>query len=373
VQGSRKDRPALRSPLLLAASLALVVSLAFAGVASATTLTGGTTTLELKKGTKKKLKKNHVKVKPAAGATKSGRTFTFAITGGQLDRGTEDAPPTSASGNVQHEAGIKFKCADGKVQVIELVATFGAESDLTGTSKGSSLKLAKLDTSAAAVTDRGADIANVKAKAAKKFAKKLRNVCDVDLQGKTLGKMHVDAQANLAVFGGTTDVAPDPSFAAKLGAVDAFNPGVSPRPVAPATLDLSGFHFPITNGELNPSTFVGTIEHDGGFIIEEPGTDAAPTSSTVLDPTLELSGPSGGTLTGFSENLSTRAGLFDVAITGAPLVENGQLTAAAVLTLTAGAAELLNGEFQDPDEGGGTPVFAAGDLVGAGEITATVG
>ena len=74
-----------RRPMALAVAIvvALGATLAFAGIASATKLGGGTTTLTAKKSVLKKLKKAGVKVKADDGATKSGKVFTLPISGGE--------------------------------------------------------------------------------------------------------------------------------------------------------------------------------------------------------------------------------------------------------------------------------------------------
>jgi hypothetical protein len=375
VQGSGKGRRPRRRPLLIAVAVALVASLAIASTASANAVLGGNTTLTIKKGTAKKLKKGGVKVKPAAGATKAGKTFTFPITGGTLDRGSQYSEPSTPSGTVRHDAGLKFKCKGGKVQVTKFLATFAAASELTGTYKGSNLKVADLNTADAVVTDRGADIANVKAKTAKAFSKKLKKACGVNLKKKTLGTMHVDATAALSVFSGETAVTLAPAFVGKLALVDE----VAAAPVAPATVTPGPgpggvpptFHFPITGGELNQNTFVGNVNHAGGFTLTENPADAPPNESTVTDLTLDLAGPAGGQISAFSSTIASRAGLFTVAITGTPSITGDQLTANADVSLTLGAAGLLNDLFHDPDEVGGE--FAAGEAVGTGTITATIG
>ncbi len=364
MQGSWTDRRGTRRPLLLAVPLALVASLALASTASAAVLLGGTTTLEVKSGTAKKLSKAGVKIKPAAGATKSGSAFSFAIAGGTLDRGDQYTEPTAASGTVRHDSGLKFKCKGGKVQVTELLATVGATSALSGTSKGSLLRLADLNTSDAVVTDDGLDVANAKAKFAKQFRKKLRKACDVDVKKRTLGTIHVDATAELTVFSGSTTLAPEPAFVGKLIGMQ-----VAPSALAPATLDGSGFHFPITGGTLNPSTFVGKIEHDGGIQLDENPADPPPTQAQLEDPAIDLTGPTAGTLSMFSVSQGTRASLFNVTITGTPSVSGGQLTATAELRMNAVAAASLNAAFSD----GAEPTFSDGELVGTGQVTATVG
>lgn len=359
MQGSRRNRAGTYRSAVLAVTVALVGSLAIASTASAALLIGGTTTLEVKKGIAKKLKKGGVKIKPAAGAQKSGKKFTFSIVGGDLDRGDQNSSPTSASGTVRHDAGLKFKCKGGKVKVTELLASFGSSSTLAGTSKGSQLMLANLKTNGARVTNDGLNVANVKVKAAKQFRKQLKKQCGVDVKKKTLGKLHVDASAELTVFDGTTSLAPDGAFVLKL-----FAMGVAPSPIAPSTFDGVQFTFPVTGGKVNPDTFVGEITHDGGITLTE-----GPVVAPLEDPTVLVTGPSGGTLTLFSVAQGTRASLFDVTFTAPPQVSGNQLTANAELHMNAVAAAALNDAFSQP----GDPTFSAGELVGTATVTATIG
>jgi hypothetical protein len=351
----------------LVAVLVLVASLAFAGVASATSLVGGTTTLDAKKSTIKKLKKAGVKVKPAAGATKSGNAFQFAITGGDLDRGGQYTQPSAAAGTVRHDAGLRFKCKAGKVDVTDLVATFGASSDLKGTSKNRDLVLASLNTGGATVTQDGTDIAGVKAKLTKKAAKKIGKACDAKVKAQTLGNLHVQAVPATEVFGGDTQLTLDVGFLGK-----AIGMGIQTIPLAPATLGPPApatLTFPVVGGELDPNTFEGEIQHDGGIRLEEDPTEPPPHSTVLQDPFINLTGPTGGTMSLFSETLATRSSLFDLTITGTPEITGGHLSATAEVRMNAIAANSLNLLFSD----GGEPAFAAGDLVGTGTVSADVG
>jgi len=65
-----------------------VLTLALAGGALASKVTGGTSTLTASDATVKVLADNHITVTPVAPATASGATFTFPITGGRLNTKT---------------------------------------------------------------------------------------------------------------------------------------------------------------------------------------------------------------------------------------------------------------------------------------------
>jgi hypothetical protein len=68
------------------AALTSAAALAVPGVASATKVTGGSTTITPSAAAAKVLSDNHITVTPLAPATVSGTTFTFPIARGSLDK-----------------------------------------------------------------------------------------------------------------------------------------------------------------------------------------------------------------------------------------------------------------------------------------------
>lgn len=68
------------------------------------------------------------------------------------------------------------------------------------------------------------------------------------------------AFAGAQLGGGATTLSLDPAVGQALGSL-----GVSVAPISPAKAGRSGISFPITGGNIHPSTAVGRIEHSGGL------------------------------------------------------------------------------------------------------------
>lgn len=119
VTGPVRPRRSILSAV--AAFGALVVCLALASVASAasTPVTGGSTSLALKKGFSKKLKSNDVKVVKSGTAKVKGGTVQLAISGGEVDS-------AAGQGSIRHAGGFKLKGPAAAVSVTEV------ELDLSG-------------------------------------------------------------------------------------------------------------------------------------------------------------------------------------------------------------------------------------------------
>ena len=70
------------------------------------------------------------------------------------------------------------------------------------------------------------------------------------------------ANTNVKVTGGTISKTPGPIGPAQ---------GVTVSAVSPATTDSSGLHLPITGGNVNNSSLIGTINTNGGIKYAGPG------------------------------------------------------------------------------------------------------
>jgi hypothetical protein len=80
-------------------ALTVVVALAFASVALAAKVTGGTTTVTASNAAAQALSANHIAITPLAPATASGNAFTFPIARGRLNAKT-------LRGFIVHRGGI---------------------------------------------------------------------------------------------------------------------------------------------------------------------------------------------------------------------------------------------------------------------------
>src|SRR4051812_11148232 len=119
VTGPVRPRRSILSAV--AAFGALVGCIALASVASAasTPVTGGSTSLALKKGFSKKLKSNDVKVVKSGSAKVKGGTIQLAISGGEVDS-------AAGQGSIRHAGGFKLKSPAAAVSITEV------EIDLSG-------------------------------------------------------------------------------------------------------------------------------------------------------------------------------------------------------------------------------------------------
>jgi hypothetical protein len=113
VTGPVRPRRSILSAV--AAFGALVVCLAIASVASAASspVTGGSTSLALKKGFSKKLKSSDVKVVKSGSAKVKGRTVELAVSGGEVDS-------AAGQGSIRHAGGFKLKSPAAAVSITEI-------------------------------------------------------------------------------------------------------------------------------------------------------------------------------------------------------------------------------------------------------------
>jgi len=140
----------VRGGLLLAAA-ALIASFAMAPAASAAVpLSGGKTSVTLKKAVVNVLTGAGVSVAPISPADAKGRTVSFPVTGGTLD---------AASGKVlvRHSGGLRVSAGSVKVPLRSFVfgGTVGKSIVLTGKAGGTRIPLFSLDTKNAKVKPAG--------------------------------------------------------------------------------------------------------------------------------------------------------------------------------------------------------------------------
>lgn len=146
------------------------------------------------------------------------------------------------------------------------------------------------------------------------------------------------AEPTAQVAGGRTAVELSDDF---LGALTAL--GVEAAPVGPASLRRGWATFPIPAGALDLETARGDVFHSGGLSLRA-GATKVQLLNFVIDTQAEpvLTG-----LVSVNGDLVGRVTLFDLALNEAPVVwRSGWLMIRSVdVTLSAGAAEALNGIF----------------------------
>jgi hypothetical protein len=182
------------------------------------------------------------------------------------------------------------------------------------------------------------------------------------LAASALASTNALAQATVQVGAGVTSVALSSVFTGALTSL-----GVTPSPLAPATLTGATANFPVTGGAVDADTAKGEIDHSGGLILT-----AGSTVVTLSNFDITYSGGSHAVLSGIvtaNGTLLGRYALFNVAA-GATLPltpKNGFYVYVpnANLTLSATAAGLLNGAFN-------VTAFTAGIPIGTADVSVLV-
>ncbi|HZG91816.1 MAG TPA: HtaA domain-containing protein [Pseudonocardia sp.] len=161
-----------------------------------------------------------------------------------------------------------------------------------------------------------------------------------------------DAAADLE--GGRTTLVLDAGTAGVL-----TDNGVSVSPTGDAHPSGGGISFPITGGEVVPSTLAGTIEHSGGLEFRAGGTTLG-VQDFVIDTVA-------GVLTARVSGTDTRVPLLNLSLADASIKtqDNGFTVDGVRGTLTAEAAAALNATF-------GVDLFSAGLPVGTADVEACI-
>ena len=170
----------------------LAVLLVFASVASGASLpiTGGTTTLTLKKGFKQKLAGNEIKLLKSGSGKVGNGTVQLSVTGGEIDS-------SAKQGSIQHSGGFKLKSPVGTAPVTEV------RIDLTGSAVfakvgGTTMKLGTLAPISYSGSGTNADVSSNSLKLTGKAAKTLNGKLGLD-QGLKSGEAISDAKSSTQV------------------------------------------------------------------------------------------------------------------------------------------------------------------------------
>jgi hypothetical protein len=317
---------------------------------SGVALGGGATTLALDPAVGRVLADNGVSVAPVAPATAGADGIAFPITGGELGDGTA---------SIAHSGGLTFSAGAASLTATDFdVRVDGARGVLVATVGGAQVPLLKLDLRDAQIGRAGAatTIGGIRASLTKEAAKALNATFSVSLftRGLVIGTVSVKAlPQQIAVTGGATSLALDPTAAAALTSL-----GVSASPIAPASAGADGaLSFPITGGTLQPAALTGSIAHSGGIALTKGSTRVALKKFVIsLDGTPTLSAKVGG----------SRVDILSLDLSGLQVTEgdDGTLVLGGVVgRLTAAAADALNGAF-------GTDAFTEGLVLGTATVTA---
>jgi endonuclease/exonuclease/phosphatase family metal-dependent hydrolase len=184
----------LGSILSAAAALtALAVLLVFASVASGASvpITGGTTTLTLKKGFKQKLAAKEIKLLKSGSGKVGNGTVQLSVTGGEIDS-------SAKQGSIQNGGGFKLKSSAGTASVTEI------RIDLSGSAVfakvgGTTIKLGTLAPISYSGSGTNADVSSNSLKLTGKAAKAINGGLGLD-QGLKSGEAMSDARSSTQVM-----------------------------------------------------------------------------------------------------------------------------------------------------------------------------
>jgi hypothetical protein len=296
---SRKGRtPPARSggafKIAAAISAAALLLTASAAFGAADPLKGGTTKMTLKIPKK-------VKVAAKGGASKSGRTVTLPITGGQLD-------PTNGSGPVQNGGKIQLKLGKKKASLTSIVTTFGSGGGISAKLKGKNTKLATMSGGNVGRAGFGGTVTSAVAKLTKKGAKALNTALGGGFKkGRTFSKNSTTTvPLTVAVKSATSSTTLDTTgipgcvgagtcttFAGKLA-----EDGITTTPSGGTTLVGPVLTFPPqTGGSIAPDCTAGVLTGSRGAITLSKGS----ASITQANP---------------NDDFTSKAVSFDVTVSG---------------------------------------------------------
>ena len=375
---------------------ALAALLAFAPFASATSdpVASGTTSLTLKKGFFKTLKKKGVKVLKVSPGKVKNRKVTLTVAGGSMD-------PVNGLGNLELSGGFKFKRGKKQAPVKGLVLDT-AHSKLTGKVANRQMKIAvvsgltygrngfgvnvnvkKLKLTNSAVKQLNKKLGYTKSKKGKKSsasASKKDNSKDEKSpfkKNQLIAGAYSEAQPKTVALLPSGNVNLATSFATikKLAEakVEIERTGGTTEP---ASLPSPTYAFPISGGEISPTASAGTVLTSGGLKLTQKlptGPESALTTNitlgnfsfdlsakTVLVEVILESNASPDLNTG---NLG-RSSVADISLTGATVTSDPATRTVTVdnasATLQPIAAEVLNG-FSKVYEG-----YVVAGLMGGG-------
>ncbi len=178
-------------------------------------------------------------------------------------------------------------------------------------------------------------------------------------KGKSQGKgQSAPVASDTLLYRGATTVALDPDTAAALTSL-----GVSVAPTKPAKAGKNGISFPITLGVVDSTTLSGQIRHAGGLVFSKGETEVY-LSRFFID-TDAMPAPVLSGLVGAAKYTGDRAALFNVDLSEADIAPGKRSIriSGVKLTLTAGAADALNGAF-------GTDALTEGFPIGTATVRA---
>lgn len=350
---------------------ALAASLALAPLASAASdpLAGGTTTLTVKKGFKKKLNRKKIKLLKWGSGKVKNRNVTLEVTGGSLD-------PLTGEGTTEQGGGFKFKYRKRTVPVTELTI------DRTGKAAyakvaNARMKFGFLGKYSYAREGFGVNVNAGKLKLTGKAARRIDNKLGMKKQKPFKGG-DVMSNAYSATQPKTVAVLPggEATLVTSLPTVAKFvGLGVELTPIAPATEELALpplFFFPIGGGTIAPDGMGGIVETLGGVELQQEPLlgltltmklNAIWVDLTAKTATVEVDIQSSNPELAPTPGNIGRSSIADLDLAGATIVSDPSSRTVSVSNATASLQEVtalvLNEVFAGKAE-----VFKGGDPLG---------
>jgi hypothetical protein len=347
----------------IAASIATLALLALASTAHATydPVGSGTTKLTLDRGFVSFLKKDKIKLLPAAGASKKGPSFVLPVIGGNLDT-------TIGKGEIDQQGTLVFQGARKKVPWKKIVLRTKS-TPLIAKVGGSQLKIAtsrKLSSAREGFgTSFSAKQLKLTAKVATRLNKKLRPKIPF-FQGQLLGTVSAKVQPRLTTIlaQGKATLAFDEAFVTKMD-----KHFVSINPIFPAEHQKSIFSLPIIGGgSLAPDGSEGELRTGGEIEFLQLGAGQVFWREQWLEMAERLDGAEVDVepTPAFPGKLG-RLGVLQAAPFGVASDPSLRTISSSnvQLTLTAQTAQTFNEAFAEGKED-----FEAGEVAGALSFTA---
>lgn len=387
---------------ILAAALFALLALAPFASAASDPVGSGSTKMTVKKGFKKKLNKNNVKLQKRGSATLKGRQLGLTVTGGSVD-------PLNGKGFVSNKAKDGFKLKYGK----RTVAIYEIEVNTTqklvrAKVANARMKLANLGKRSFGREGFGAYLFAGQVKLTGKAAKRINNklgLKKVFKGGNVISNSLVQEQPSEVTVLATNSATLKLSAAAlkKLAHVgtppypEGFSPvAVALKTVAPTSVIDAGppptVAFPISGGALGPAANAGTLQTAGGLQLiqnleEVSKTEGDITTLTMgniwvdmktlqasVEVTIENPKTPAANLGNIGRNSIADISLVGATVTSDPVTRTISVQNATA-TLQAITAETLNAVFIEGLEKAsplfeGQEKFAGGDLLGTFSFTA---
>lgn len=401
-----RGRGKVLSALAVVAALTAFLALAPLASAASDPVASGTTSILMKKGFIKTLKKNGVKLQKVSPGTLSGRTLAATI-GLPVKEGEID--PTTGAATLTHQGGFKFKHGKKKAAVTEAVITT-SNSSMTAKVAGKKMKFASVVGYTFTRNGFGVNFSATKLKLTSKAAKQLNKKLGFTAKKKSKKNKRASAskkakppfKANQVLGNASGETQPktvtvtsgSATLTTSLQTVTKLaKDNVEIELIAPTTEAAEGpppaYLFPVTGGSIAPNASAGIVETGGGLKLVQDWGEAGKTTMTLNAIWVDLNSKTATVEVSVESTLSPaanlgalgRSSIATVDLTGATVSSDAAAhtvtVANASAALQAVTAETLNALFYEPAKAF-EPItkipaepFAEGDPLGTFDMSVT--